>query len=234
MDCKEGLVPSDWIKRCLIGKDLLPFCVRTGGTSFVMPLDKKGYWLKERNKNAYWKEICEIYRMHRGKGGHTPPTLEQRLNHHNALFAQADKSPPYLIYNTSGARLYAAVVKDHAFIDSSLYSVVCGSANEANFLCGILNSDVLQDAFTETKKAYKHYHTYYWNKIPIPRFDRNNNDHNSILTLVDDASTVAEKIMAENKNVQRKSILTEIRDCGILPKIDIVVSKILPEYVRIM
>lgn len=230
MDCKEGSVPSDWIKRCLIGKDLLPFCTRADGTSFIIPLDKKGHWVNERSKNAYWKEISEIYSMHKGKGGHTPPTLEQRLNHHNALFAQTANSPPYVIYNTSGTRLYAAIVKKSVFIDSSLYSVACSSINEASFLCGLINSDILQAAFAETKKAFKHYHTHYWNKIPIPKFDRNNNDHKTIPGLVDQASTIAEKTMNKNKTVQRKFILNEIRNCGILAKLDAAVGKILPEY----
>ena len=231
MDCLEGDVPVEWIKRCLIGKDLLPFCIRKEGTPFVIPLNKNGHWASDRHTVSYWENASSFYTAHRGSGKHTPATLERRLDHHNALLAQSKNSNPFVVYNTSGSRVYAAVVNHNVLIDSSLYSVACNTLDEANFLTGILNSDVLQTALAESKMASRHYHTYFWNVIPIPLFNRHNTDHQVVALMADASTTLAHKMLKKHETIHRKALLKEIRDSGSLKKIDAAIAKILPNYI---
>lgn len=228
----EGDIPSHWIKRCLIGPNLLPFCVHMSGTPFVIPLDDDGSWIKGYDMESYWKKADGFYKAHKGAGSHTPVTLTQRLNHHNALTAQAKNTPPFVIYNTSGSRLYASVLKHKMLIDSSLYSVACASITESNFLSGMINSNALQAVFTESKKSPRHYHTYYWNNVPIPRFDRNNNWHRGVASLADEAACIANAFLKNNSHASRKIILDVIQNSGVLEKLDHAVSMVLPKYVK--
>ena len=212
--------------------DLLPFCVRQCGTPFVIPLGDNGSWLTRYDLEPYWKKAESFYKAHKGAGNTTPVTLTQRLNHQNALFAQSKNSPPLVVYNSSGSRLYASILKKKMLIDSSLYSIVCKSNDEAYFLTGLINSSALQTAFSESKKSPRHYHTYYWNNIPIPKFNRHNNNHRSVASIAQEAHLLANRFLKKNNNISRKAMLKAIQNDGILTKVDRAVATVLPQYVN--
>lgn len=93
---------------------------------------------------------------------------------------------------------------------------------EALFLVGILNADVLVEWFKSTQKSDRHFHKYFWHEVPIPRFDKNNENHVKLAKLVSHAENVA--VQCDPKY---NAIKQALKKDGVAGEIDDVVSKIM-------
>lgn len=231
---QSGSVPAGWIRRCVFGGDLVAFCAPTR-TACVLPVDEAGRWLAGRSGVRFWRDAASLYAARRGGGRHTPATLEERLDYQGCLswqFASPARAS-YAVYNKSGSRMYAAAIGAGEVIDNTLYSVRCASAAEARFVSALLNSDALQGALAAAKENQRHYDTYLWRKVPLPRFRRADAVHRRLAAL---AGRAEARVLAMHgrhpDGASRGRSVEEARKSGIMGEIDECVAAVLPGYAR--
>ena len=226
---REGTVPAGWIKRCLLGRDLYPYCA-PAATPCIIPMTEGGRWSPQRRKVKFWNDASGIYAAHRGRGGATPRTLEGNLDFQGKLTSQFSARPPFLVYNKVGSRVYAAAVAEWAIVENGLYRVPCSSADEAHFLSGLLNADALQEALSQTKENDNNYDTYLWKKVPIPRYNRADGRHARVVALARGAQEAALGACGADPAARRSDVLRLLRDAGISADVDDAVRSVLPEH----
>ncbi len=216
-------VPKIWMHDVLSNKNgLYPFVVGTP-YNVILPIDNNGAFLKNRNNEKWWRHVSDIYSAHCGTGTTTPKTLEERLNFNNALSNQFPFNKHLVLYNKSGANLYAARQIKPMLCTDNLYLVRTRSMSESLFLVGILNADYLHDRFQQTRKSDRDFHTYFWHEIPIPRFNEKNPNHVKLVNYAKHAEQVASGIPDPTYN----KIKQALRDDGVSQNIDSVVSEII-------
>ena len=232
MGTQEGLVPSSWLRPCVFTEGVSAFCV-TRRRDVVLPVSDDGEWLRSRGKNKYWKMISQKYSDKCGSGSNTPQTIEGQLEYSGKLSSQFRQENEWnVVYNTSGERLYAAVLSSTELIDSSVYRVPCESKSEAYYLAGILTSDAIQEAVTAFKSSERHIHTRFWLNIPIARYNPSNATHKRIAGLARRAEAESLRYFDRGFGTQkmRKTALDAVRNSGIMKSLDTCVEKILPKY----
>ena len=165
----------------------------------------------------FWKEIDEEYRKRRTSGAR--PTLFENLNFNNTLSKQLHVADQNLlttnvkvVYNASGNTLRSAVIDYRRVVDQKMYWIIAESEEEALYLCGILNSPGLQNAWREGKSAHLHYDKSPWRYVPIPLFDQTKSTHAQIAEVA-------------------KKVSTKEEPCKHLHMLDDPVSTLLPEFV---
>ena len=216
-------VPRSWIRMAWFNKGgLLPYTLGRP-RAVILPIDEDGMFLPDRNDTKWWRDASDKYRTHRGSGKSTPKTLEAQLNYNGKLGNQFPIGKNVVLYNTSGSNICAARMKLKRIIDSSLYRVGTKSMSEALFLVAILNANIMQDRFKQTKKSDRHFHTYFWREVPIPRFKKDDENHVLLAELAKRAESVAAGVDKPNRNKIRKAL----RDDGVAGDIDMVVARIM-------
>ena len=227
---QEGSVPAGWVRRCLFGKDLYPYCLPTA-TPCIIPMTSDGRWSPQRRRVRFWGDASAIYDEHRGRGKATPRTLEDNLDFQGKLTSQFSARPPLVVYNKVGSRVYASAVSEWAVVENGLYRVPCAGMDEAHFLSGLLNADALQDALSRTKENDNNYDTYLWRKVPMPRYDRSDGTHRELAALAMKAQEAAlEACGADAAAVRRADVLRMLREAGIAACVDAAVRSILPGH----
>ena len=229
---RHAAVPRSWLRRVILGRDILPFVV-PNPTPHIIPIGDDGKWIDGRGRRGYWKDASNMYAANCGEGVHTPKTLEDQLDYHGKLLAQFPPAAAFVVYNTSGERLYAAAVDGPHIVESSSYRVPCRTRAEADFLAGILNADAMQRAFCESKMSLRHYHTYFWRSVPIPRYDHGNAMHADLSALGARARREARRLCERKKDGDeqtRKSMVKALQLSGTAREIDAAVKKVLPAY----
>ena len=91
------------------------------------------------------------------------------------------------------------------------------------FLTAILNADCLADRFRQTRKSDRHFQTYFWGEVPIPRYDPKNKDHVKLTKLALRAERVASRISIPTYNEIKQNLTRE----GVSCDIDVIVSSII-------
>ena len=235
---QTGTVPAEWVWPCIMGHDILPFCIPSY-TKCIIPMTSDGKWIDEKDANKYWRNAAATYRQHCGKGASTPKTLEDCLDYNAKLTSQFKSGgDDQIVYNSSGNRLCAAlpVPKNKNMInivEHSAYRVPCASRSEAYFLIAVLNSDAVHAALRWSKESSRHFDTKFWKKVPIPRYDSSNKHH---LELKRHGYEAEKKSTAAYDGTRgwkaREHILAELRKDGVLEKIDMCVQKILPRHAK--
>lgn len=153
-----------------------------------------------------WKIINELWDEH--KSNNNKLSLVERIDYVGNLSAQQGidvKAHHYLAYAQSG-RPTAASVTTPCIFDKKLYWIECGPL-EANYLCAVINSDLLEamliDITTKnwagkTKDVEKHL----W-RLPIPEFDDSDSLHVEIAQAGEDAAAGA-KALWDGIRVERE------------------------------
>ena len=226
---QKGTVPAGWVRRCLLGRDLYPYCAPTA-TPCVIPMTGDGRWSPQRRRVKFWNDVSEIYAVHRGGGKATPRTLEDNLDFQGKLTSQFSARPPFVVYNKVGSRVYAAAVAEWAIVENGLYRVPCLSEDEAHFLSGLLNADALQDALSRTKENDNNYDTYLWKKVPIPRYNRADGRHGRLAALARGAQEAALGACGADPAARRSDVLRLLRDAGISADVDDAARSVLPGH----
>lgn len=235
---QAGTVPAEWVWPCIMGHDILPFCIPSS-TKCIIPMTSNGRWIDKKDTNKYWRDAAAMYRQYCGKGQSTPKTLESCLDYNAKLTSQfKSRGVDQIVYNSSGNRLCASLLatKNKRIInvvEHSAYRVPCASKSEAYFLIAVLNSDAIHVALRWSKESSRHFDTKFWKKVPIPRYDPANKHHLKLKQYGREAMKKSSALYDGSRGWKaREHILAELRKDGILGKIDASVQKILPQHTK--
>ena len=227
----NGNIPVEWITDCISTSDLMSYLLPTT-TRCILPLSKNN-WDPDRYKNKFWKNAFDLYVANCGNGNNTPQTLESQLNFSNKLFKQFNRTGEYVVYNASGDILYASrIVNTNHMVTSGLFSVACTTQNEALFLISIMNASCMLPAFQMTRQSDRDFSAHIWRKIPIPRYDENNELHKLLARLGKQAEEVALREYNPNLSIQvmRNRIRTKLQNTDVGKNIDRICCKIMPNH----
>ena len=201
---RSGEVPTLWVRRVIMPENLLPYCVSSKRSHFVIPINKHGTAFEnDPLSNRFWRDADDIFRNKRGKGSNTPKTLLDNIDFKGKLSKQLGrKNKHFVLCNNSGEWLCAARLEGNDIVYDSLYVAETKSADEALFLTAMLNSDALQPAYQSTKKTDRHFTTHFWHEIPLPRYNSKNEMHKKLATLAAEAEEVADALQQQERDAQ--------------------------------
>ena len=235
---RTGTIPKSWLLDAVYSQNLVPFTFSM--TKVVIPITTGGQIDPKRDSVKYWKDADSIYRANCGLGGNTPANLLDRLNHHNGLVRQLERFQEHedqllVVVNNSGNHLRAVRVPVSTVVDNSLFWLLVDSLEEAKFLLGILNAHCLSNAFRSTKSSDRHFATHFWYRIPIPRYNKNNERHRQLVSVVSQAEEISKLVLADldsnlSSSMRREKVHNQLSKKGIKENIDRIVQKLLPNH----
>lgn len=85
------------------------------------------------------------------------------------------------------------IPEDH-LANQALYWTVCGTWEDAAYLCSVINADNLQQAWLGGKSSVLSFDKSPWRTVPVPTYDEKNRWHKQLVT----ACLQAEKGDVEN------------------------------------
>lgn len=131
-----------------------------------------------------------------------------------------------MVYNTAGSILCASRISSSVLVDTSVYRIEAKSEQETAFLIAILNADALQESYRKSRRSDRHFHTHFWHKIPIPRYDESNPLHVKLVELCFRAEKIAQSVQVEKRKKKRKAL----REDGVSGEIDTIVRELFPHH----
>ena len=193
----RSTVEAAFLRPALLGESIAPFRVLSPLRA-VIPWDAERKELLDSERAAarghprlaHWLERTEeLWERHKTSS----MTLLEQCDYYGKLSGQFPIAPIRVAYTTSGTNLAATAIRDDAAVaDSSLYWAAVESLDEANYLCGVLNSDALRVGVARYQPqgqwGARHFDKYVFN-LPIPRYDAGDALHRR---LADAAATAAE------------------------------------------
>ncbi len=240
IEAQRGDVPDAWLCTMCEPGDVSPFLARPA-TRAIIPVGADGALIDDPGSQcAFWRELDDLYREHRGIGGNTPRTLLGRFDYASQLSRQLPAPEDWrgrcILYPRSGDIMRGArLVGAAPVMGSGLYWWVAASEDEAAYLAALLNADSLAEAFRESRSSGRDFHLYPWRRIPIPRFRAGTASHMELAGLCREAETaVADWIdaggAAAGQVARSGRIRALLRDNGIMERIDGIVRRLLPGH----
>lgn len=188
----EGVVESEFVRAVVSGETLVPFRLLPL-QKVVLPCSSKSPLAGGDEIEVYpgltqwWRQAEKIWNKHRSNDR---LSLAEQLDYQSKLTKQLPVPPLRVVYNASGMHLCAARLEDRrAVVAKSLYWASVATAQEADYLCAVLNSP----ATTEFARPYmsygkdeRHFDKHIW-LLPIPRFDPANSAHKKLSAMAQEA-----------------------------------------------
>lgn len=193
----EGNIESQFVRPLFLGENVMSYRTLDPWLT-VVPWDGRrlldgrseqldlfpglaSWW---REAEAHWLENRSSDRM----------ALVDRLNYRRGLTDQYPISEHRVVYTKSGMYLAAARIEDTAaLIDHKLYWAAAESADEALYLCAVLNSPELTEAVRPLQARGEHnprdFDKYIW-QLPIREFDPDDSDHLELAALAAEAESM--------------------------------------------
>ncbi len=225
-----------------LGETIVPYAVRKplratlplkkGSTD--LPTDANGpggislggleWRMRER-----WQAVSRLWEEHKTTANKL--NLLGQLDYYGKFSAQlqwqqdSGDRPLRVAYTGISGTPTAALINDNeAVIDHALYWIPCKDIHEANYLLGVINSDVLSRAVTplmpKGQFGARDLHKHLW-KLPIPEFDADDSLHISVSEAGEAAARGAAKQMDQLRHdrgevtvtVARRELRRWLRDC---------------------
>ena len=134
-----------------------------------------------------WRTISRLWEEN--KAAANKLKLMGQLDYFGKLSSQlawshsSDERPVRVIYSGYGIPTAALLTDDSAIVDYKLFWITCKDIEEANYLLGIVNSDVLyklvEPLMPKGQFGARDLQKHLW-KLPIPEFDPANELHTAI------------------------------------------------------
>ena len=234
----EGVVDRDFLRPVFLGESIAPFRV-VAPLQAVIPWDNERRELLDATKAASrgyprlarWLEktekLWELY--NRSAMSH-----KERIDYHGELSCQFPIAPIRVVYSASGTNLASCVVQDEkTIIESKLYWSAMDSLEEAHYLCGIFNSEVLRAGVepyqSQGQWGARDIHKYVFN-LPIPKFDGRNSLHQEIADAAKTAEDVARAVPEKESEYfvrTRKRVRDALAEHGISEELESFVGELL-------
>lgn len=189
LEALEAVVESEFIRPVYLGEHVLPYRTRKPAEA-VLPWDMAGRIDEGSPRlelypalNKWWHRAEELWEEHRSSDR---LSLMAQLDYHGKLSSQHPIQPLRVVYNASGMHLCAAKIEDRrGVIEHALYWATARSDQEAQYLCGILNSAAVTQLVRPLMsygKDERHIDKYVW-RLSIPEFDPADSMHSEIAEL---------------------------------------------------
>ena len=234
----RGPVEEVFLRPVLLGESIAPFR-GLAPLRAVIPWDEDRHKLidaeeaEERgySRLAQWLERTEALWEEQKKSA---MTHLERIDYHGELSCQLPVSPIRVVYATSGTIPAAFVVTESTeIVDSSLYWAMVSSLDEADYLCGVLNSEALRAGVARYQAqgqwGARHFHKFVFN-LPIPRYDGEDDLHRRLAEAARTAEDVASLVPlkeGEHFRTSRKRIRTALKEHGISGRLEKMVAVLL-------
>ena len=228
VESPQGRIKKDFLYPVLLGESIAPFRVLAPQQA-VIPWDVKGHGTNldldiktgavpkqqlmdartaaERGhlELAQWLEKTEaLWERHK----RSPISFLEQCDYYGKLSCQFPPAAVRVVYTKAGTNLAACAIEESAaIIDHMLYWAAVESLEEARYLCGILNSEVLRSRVEQYQVqgqwGARHFDKYVFN-LPIPRFDAGNPLHYELAQAAATAEAIATAVeMKEDEHFTR-------------------------------
>ena len=241
-----GTVPRRWVRKLYTSKDMLPFWVQNNVGHAIVPVNEDGNLEADPARtNELWTEFETIYEEHRSKGENNPKTLRKGIDFGNKLSrqlpgTQTSERRTVLYPKSSDIMRAARMAMQDEIVNDTLYHWKASSEDEAAYLVALLNSPALGQAFVDARQSGRDFHTHFWAKVPILRYDKKNRNHVALARLTVEAERLIGRRMVNSANTQglkqvglSKRIRNLLEEQGVLGQIDAVAKKILPNQTAV-
>ncbi len=241
LDAQKGIVPTSYIHKLCKSQDFYPFMISKNISNVIIPTDNQGI-LEECpvQSSDLWKRLDKIYRKRKGRK--SPKTLLGCINYQRKISTQLesmDNLQVQVIYSAAGDHMrstrYFPSRDNPIILGEGCYFGRFLSDQEAAYIVSILNSPCLENAFVESRRSNRHFHTHIWEYLPIPQFDRQNSDHNRLAELCEEAETAVREWYDSNSEHSTYSQITAskrirklLKNNKIFDQIDEIVRRMLP------
>ena len=253
----QGTVERDFLYPALLGESIVPFRVLAPRQAVVpydvekqpnethAALQQQGVLLdaKEAGRRGYprlaqWIEVTEeLWKRNQSSA----LSLNERIDYHSGLIRQFPIPPIRVVYTKSGTNLAACAVRGlRAIVDQQLYWAEVESVEEAQYLCGVLNSEALRASVeryqSEGQWGRRHFAGYVFN-VPFPKFDAGNALHCELAQPAKTAEEIANAIQAkedEHFTRARARVRSALAEHGIAEQLERLVGEVLRGGTRIV
>ena len=234
----EGVVETEFLRPLYTGKSLLPYRIRAPFLA-VIPwcvrflMDGASERIDHFPGLArWWRGAEEVWTKYRSS---ERLTLLEQLDYRRKLTGQFPLQPERVIYTASGMHLTAARLQEQrGIIEHSLYWSKVVNADEALYLCAILNSARVTELVRPLMaygKDERHFDKHLW-RLPIPRFRARDSLHGELATLGGQAEAeLATLELDESKHfaAQRRAFREYLEGSTVGRAIDALVTRLLDD-----
>ena len=238
----RGRVEGRFIFSTALSRHLLPFAL-VYPAPILLPCEVKGSSLtvltgdelrrRGFREFAKWMHEAESVWNTARKQKAESQTLYERLDYHAGLTCQMLSAHYLVLYNAAGTNISAAVLDRHSLpmpfvVDHKLYWAAFDTAEEANYLAAILNSNVPNDEIKPFQSlglmGERDIHKKVL-ELPIPIFDRKKPNHRSLAKLGAEAHRQAAEFiggtalpasLAKKRGWVRKAVTDRIQEIDAL------------------
>ena len=234
----RGTVEAEFLRITLLGESIAPFRVLTPSFG-VIPWDvERGDLMNadRAERRAYshlaaWLRKAEELWNENGRGRRS---LSEQYDYFGQLSAQFPIAPIRVVYSASGTNLAACVVQDEtAIIDTKLYWAAMDCEEEAQYLCGVFNSEVVRAGVepyqSQGQWGARDIHKYVFN-LQIPKFDEDNSLHQEIAEAAKTAEDIARavpQIEGEYFTRARRRVRDALAEHGVTEELESLVGRLL-------
>ena len=220
-----------FLRPALLGESIAPFRV-VSPLRAVIPWDAQWEELLDSEQAAArghrrltrWLERTEeLWERHKTSS----MTLLEQCDYYGKLSCQFPIAPIRVVYTTSGTNLAAATVRDKtAVVDSKLYWAAAEDFDEANYLCGLLNSAAVQAGVARYQSqgqwGARDFGKYVFN-LPIPRYDAGDALHRRLAAAAATAAEVAGRVPERDGEYftrTRKRVRNALAEHGVAARLE--------------
>jgi hypothetical protein len=233
----ESKVEKEFLRPVLLGESILPYRMFQSFEG-VIPVNDKGEVLSSKSASdggnfdlAIWLSEAEKVWEKYGKKSRT---FVKQINYINQLSSQFPIPKLRVIYAKSGAHPAACILNDaDAVLDHKLYWISPASAEEAHYLCSIINSEATRAKIEKYQSrgqfGARDFDKVIWN-LQIPRYNAKVKLHRDLAEAGKSAEeTAALVILKEGEKFQRarKRVRDALITNGIGGEIEKLVEKLL-------
>jgi SAM-dependent methyltransferase len=232
----EGTVESQFVWRTHLGETVLPFRLHTP-LNAVIPWDGQRLLSSADERldlypglKEWWQGAEGVWNANRSSDR---LSLVERLDYQHGMKDQFPLPPHRVVYSASGMYLAAARLSDpRAVVEHKLYWATAASANEADFLVAILNSNTLTELVAPLQARGEHnprdFDKYIF-QLPIPLYDPSDERHVGLIGLGRQAEAIAIGLDLPDSSfqAQRRSVREAIADSDVGSMIEAAVTTLL-------
>jgi hypothetical protein len=234
----EGSVEDEFVRPVHLGATLLPFRLLEPWLGIIPWDGSRLFDGSDPHLDLYpgladwWTRAESLWDVNKGE---SDLTLLERADYRKGLALQLPAAAHRVLYTGSGRYLAAARIDDSRPIaDTKLYWAATETPEEARYLTAVLNCRAITQRLAPMQSRGEHnprdFHRLVW-RLPIPLFDPDNELHQQLVILAEQAEAVAASVDVSAHRTfqaQRRLIREGLERAGIASAMDEAVSALVP------